>query len=69
MAENIDLLATEESATVYNNVFLTSDKGSLRADKVLYDFETKYYQVSMFSDKKVKIKLIKWLLQKSKSFE
>ena len=59
LAENIDLLATEESATVYNNVFLTSDKGSLRADKVHYDFETKYYQVSMFSDKKVKIKLIK----------
>jgi len=59
LAENLDLLATEDSATVYNNVFLTNDKGSLRADKVYYDFETKYYQVSMFSDKKVKIKLIK----------
>ena len=58
-AENIDLLATEDSATVYNNVFLTNDEGSLRADKIYYDFETKYYQVSMFSDKKVKIKLIK----------
>ena len=58
LAENLDLLATENSATVYNNVFLTNDKGSLRADKVYYDFETKYYQVSMFSDKKVKIKLI-----------
>ena len=57
-AENLDLLATEDSATVYNNVFLTNDEGSLRADKVYYDFETKYYQVSMFSDKKVKIKLI-----------
>jgi len=59
LSENIDLLSTEKSATVYNNVFLTNDKGSLRADKVYYDFETKYYQVSMFSDKKVKIKLIK----------
>jgi len=59
LAENLDLLATEDSATVYNNVFLTNDKGSLRADKVHYDFETKYYQISMFSDKKVKIKLIK----------
>ena len=59
LAENLDLLATEDSATVYNNVFLTNDEGSLRADKVHYDFETKYYQISMFSDKKVKIKLIK----------
>ena len=59
LAENLDLLASEDSATVYNNVFLTNDKGSLRADKVYYDFETKYYQVSMFSDEKVKIKLIK----------
>ena len=40
LAENLDLLATEDSATVYNNVFLTNDKGSLRADKVYYDFET-----------------------------
>ena len=59
LAENLDLLATEDSATVYNNVFLTNDKGFLRADKVYYDFETKYYQISMFSDAKVKIKLIK----------
>ena len=59
MSENIDLLTTKDSATVYNDVFLTNDKGSLWADKVHYDFETKYYQVSMFSDKKVKIKLIK----------
>ena len=59
MAENLDLLATEDSAIVYNNVFLTNDTGSLRADKVHYDFETKYYHVSMFNDEKVKIKLIK----------
>ena len=59
LAENLDLLANEDSATVYNNVFLTNDSGSLRADKVYYDFETNHYQISMFSDKKVKIKLIK----------
>jgi len=59
LAENLDLLATEDTASVYNNVVLTSDKGSLLADKVEYDFETKYYQISMFSDKKVKLKLIK----------
>ena len=58
-AENLDLLATEDLATAYNDVFLTNDKGSLWADKVHYDFETMYYQVSMFNDKKVKIKLIK----------
>ena len=34
LAENLDLLATEDSATVYNNVFLTNDSGSLRADKI-----------------------------------
>ena len=64
LAENLDLLATEDSATVYNNVFLTNDDGSLRADKVYYDFETNHYQISMFSDKKVKIKLIKWAISK-----
>ena len=64
LAENLDLLATEDSATVYNNVFLTNDKGSLQADKVYYDFETKYYHVSMFNDEKVKIKLIKWVISK-----
>ena len=58
-AENMELLATKDTAIVYNNVLLTNDKGSLRADKVHYDFKTKYYQISMFSDKKVKIKLIK----------
>ena len=64
LAENLDLLATEDSATVYNNVFLTNDKGSFQADKVYYDFETKYYHVSMFNDEKVKIKLIKWAISK-----
>ena len=59
LSENIDLLATDDSATVYNNVLLTNNEGSLRADKVYYDFEKKHYQISMFSDKKVKIKLIK----------
>jgi len=65
LAENLDLLATEDSAFIYNNVILTSEKGSLRADKIDYDFETKYYQVSMFNDKKVNIKLIKWVVLKN----
>ena len=59
LSENIDLLATDDSATVYNNVLLTNNEGSLRADKIYYDFETKNYQISMFNDRKIKIKLIK----------
>ena len=61
LAENLDLLASEDFATVYNNVTLTNDKVTLRADKLNYNFETKYYRISMFSDKKVKVKLIKWI--------
>jgi len=59
VAENIDLLATQDLATVYNNVYLTNDNGSLKADKVKYDFETRYYQISMFNNQKVKVNLIK----------
>ena len=57
LAENLDLLATEDFVTVQNNVVLTNDSGSLLADKIDYDFETKYYKISMFNDRKVKIKL------------
>ena len=59
LSENLDLITTEDFATAYNHVFLTNGKDSLRADKIHYDFETKSYRVSMFNDKKVKIKLIK----------
>jgi len=58
LAENLNLLANER-ATAYNDVVLTNEKGSLQADKIDYDFKTKHYKISMFSDKKVKIKLIK----------
>ena len=64
-ADNMDLLTTEDSVKVYNNIFLTDNKSSLRADKIYYDFETKYYQISMFNDRKVKIKLIKWTTLKN----
>ena len=62
LSDNIDLLATKDAASVYNNVIITSKKGSLVADKVDYDFETKYYKVSMFDDKRVKVKLIEWAI-------
>ena len=59
VAENMDLLATQDLVNIYNNVFLTNDNGSLKADKVKYDLETRYYQISMFDNQKVKVKLIK----------
>jgi len=59
LADNIDLLSTEDYALVYNNVSLSNDKGSLEADKINYDFETQLYKVSMFDDSSVKMKIIK----------
>ena len=58
-ADNLDLLATEDYAAIYNNVRLNYPTGSLQADKVDYDFETKYFKISMFDDKMVKMKVIK----------
>ena len=58
-AENLDLLATENSVKIYNKVNLNYPKGSLWADNIVYDFETKYFKVSMFDDKAVKMKVIK----------
>jgi LPS export ABC transporter protein LptC len=56
-AENLDLLATEKFVKVYNKVRLNNPTGSLQADQIDYDFETKYLKVSMFDDKVVKMKL------------
>ena len=56
-AENLDLLATENFVKIYNNVKLNDPTGFLRADKIDYDFETKYFKVSMFDDKAVKVKV------------
>ena len=50
LAENLDLLATKNSVEIYNSVKLNYPTGSLAADKVNYDFETKYFRVSMFDD-------------------
>ena len=59
LSENLDLLSTEDYASVYNNVILTSDNGSLKADKINYNFDTELYEISMFDDKAVKIKITK----------
>ena len=58
-AKNLDLLATENFVQIYNNVNLYYPTGSLRADKIDYNFETKYFKVSMFDDKKIKMKVIR----------
>ena len=57
-AKNLDLLATENIMKVYNDVNLDNATGSLQADKIDYNFETKYFKVSMFGDKEIKMKVI-----------
>tara|TARA_Y100001960_G_C14605143_1_gene792862 strand:- start:521 stop:1111 length:591 start_codon:yes stop_codon:yes gene_type:complete len=58
LSDNLDLLATENSVEIYNNVSLDYAKGYLEADKINYNFETKYFKVSMFDDKAIKMKII-----------
>jgi len=57
-AKNLDLLATENIMKIYNDVNLDNATGSLQADKIDYNFETKYFKVSMFDDKAIKMKII-----------
>ena len=64
-SDNLDLLATENSVKIYNNVNLNDITGSLKADKIDYDFETKYFKVSMFDDKTIKMKVVKWAIWKN----
>ena len=64
-AENLDMLATENFVKIYNDVNLDNVSGSLKADKVDYDFETKNFVVSMFGDKEIKMKVIQWVMQKN----
>ena len=56
-AENLDLFSAEDFASIYNGVTLDNDEGLLWADKVNYDFNTELYKVTMFDEKKVKVKL------------
>lgn len=61
LSDNLNLLSSKDSASIYNNVVVNNKNGQLKADKVDYNFESKYYKISMFKDKRVKIKLIEWL--------
>ena len=57
-AKNLNLLATKNIMKVYNEVNLYNATGSLQADKIDYNFETKHFKVSMFGDKAIKMKVI-----------
>ena len=59
LAENLDLLASEQSAKIYNEVSLSFPEGSLDADSIDYNFETKYFKVTMFNNEMIKMKVIK----------
>ena len=53
------MLATTSSVKIYKDVILNYPTGSLVADKIDYNFVTKYFKISMFDDKTVKIKITK----------
>ena len=58
LSENLDLIASKDIANIYNDVTIINDeKGSLKADKINYNFTTEFYKVSMYSNKKVEIKI------------
>ena len=57
-SDNLDLLATKNFVKAYNKVRLNHPTGFLRADQIDYDFETKYFKVSMFDEKVVKMKVV-----------
>jgi len=42
---------------IYNNVNLDNITSSLQADKIDYNFKTKYFKVSMFDDKEIEMQV------------
>ena len=59
-SDNLDLLGNESSVKIYNNVSINYPTGSLlRADIIYYDFEKKHFKISMFEDKRIKMKIFK----------
>jgi len=58
-SDNLELLGDKSIVKIYNNVVVDYPSGSsLQADKVDYNFETKYFKVSMFDDKQIKMKVL-----------
>ena len=57
-SDNLDLLGNESSVKIYNNVSINYPTGSsLAADKIDYDFVKKHFKVSMYEDKRIKMKV------------
>ena len=62
-SQYLEMLGNESAVKIYNDVNINYPTGtSLSADKVEYDFETKYLKVSMFDDKRIKMKVFKWVI-------
>ena len=60
LSGNLDLLASKDTASIYNNVSITNSNGTLKSDKIDYNFETKYYRATMMTrEEKVKVKIVR----------
>ena len=58
-SENLELSGNKSIVKIYNNVVVNYPTGSfIQADKIDYNFETKYFKVSMFDDKRIKMKVL-----------
>jgi len=58
-SKNIDFLATENYLEIYNDVILYSPTSTLVADKIDYNFETKFFTISMFDETLVEMQVVK----------
>ena len=59
-SQYLEMFGNESAVKIYNDVNINYSTGSsLSADKVEYDFETKDLKVSMFDDKRIKMKVFK----------
>ncbi len=57
LANNLDLLADKNFVSAYNDVFIDYTNGTLSADKLEYNFISKFFNVSMFDNAPVKMKV------------
>ena len=58
-SKNLELSGNKSIVKIYNNVKVNYPTGSfLQADNIDYNFETKYFKVSMFDDKRIKMKVL-----------
>ena len=59
-SEYLEMLGKESAVKIYTDVNINYSTGSsLSADKIEYDFETKYLKVSALKNKRIKMKVFK----------